>query len=72
MKQITLYKCEICGTEYKFSKDAEACEKYHVKPAVKTPIAVCQFKPYHMQACGPYPFKISVKMNDGKTIEYRR
>lgn len=72
MKQITLYKCEVCGTEYKFDKDAEACEKYHVKPVTKLPIVAEKYKPYHMQAVGPYPFKIYIKMDDGKIIEYER
>ena len=72
MKQITLYKCEICGTEYKFSKDAEACEEYHVKPDAKLPISGYGYKPYNMQGTGPYPFKVSIKMDDGKILEYRR
>lgn len=72
MKQVTLYKCEICGIEYKFYKDAEECEKYHVKPVTKLPIAAKKYKPYNMQAVGPYPYKIYIKMDDGKILEYRR
>ena len=72
MKQITLYKCEICGTKYKIDKDAEACEKYHVKPVSKSPIVTEEYKPYNMQAVGPYPHKIYIKMDDGKILQYRR
>lgn len=72
MKEITLYKCDICGTEYKFAKDAEACEKYHIQPIKDSPFASAMYKPYRVQSCEPYPYKITVKMEDGKTLIYKR
>ena len=71
MKQITLFQCEICKTEYKFQKDAEACEKYHIKPCCP-PIIAEFYKPYNQQGVGPYPDKVILEMKDGKKLEYRR
>jgi hypothetical protein len=31
MKTISVYKCEICGAEYKEKEKAESCESKHVK-----------------------------------------
>ena len=72
MKEITLYKCDICGTEYKSANDAEACEKYHIKPINDSPFASAIYKPYRARSCEPYPYKIAVKMEDGKTLIYQR
>ena len=71
VKQITLFQCEICRTEYKFKTDAEACEKYHIKPGYP-PIIAEFYKPYNQQGCGPYPVKVILQMEDGKKVEYRR
>lgn len=71
MKQITLFQCEICRTEYKFKKDAEACEKYHIKPCYPPNIAEF-YRPYNLQGVDPYPVKVILEMKDGKKLEYRR
>ncbi|EHL12525.1 hypothetical protein HMPREF9624_00236 [Oribacterium asaccharolyticum ACB7] len=31
MKKIETYQCELCGTEYKDKKQAQACERGHKK-----------------------------------------
>ena len=32
MKELKLYQCEICNTQYKSKIDAMECERSHVKP----------------------------------------
>lgn len=72
MKSISLYQCEICGTQYKFSADAEKCEKFHVQPkGLGFSISFCKYHPYHVQGARPYPIKVTVVMADGKPIEYK-
>lgn len=72
MKSIFIYQCEICGSQYKFSSDAEACEKFHVKPNKTLGIESAMYQPYHQQGASQYPHKITVVMQDGKRIDYRR
>lgn len=31
MKELKLYQCEICGTQYKSKTECEKCEKSHKK-----------------------------------------
>ncbi len=69
LKKIELYKCEICGTEYKFPQDCQNCEKYHVQPAS---IVSAKWQPYNQQSADKYPTKVCVRMSDGKTVEYKR
>ena len=69
MKSISLYQCEVCGTQYKFSKDAEACEKFHVRPKG---ILREHYRPYHELGACKYPHTITVLMNDGHEIIYKR
>ena len=71
MKQITLFQCEICGTEYKFKNDAEKCEKHHIKPAFP-PVAAGFYKPFNQQCADPYPYKVILEMEDGNKLVYRR
>lgn len=72
MKSISLYQCEICGNQYKFSSDAEACEKFHVRPKDAAPILCGHYQPYHEQGASKYPRTITVVMSDGREIMYRR
>lgn len=72
MKSISLYQCEVCGTQYKFSKDAEACEKFHVRPNGIAPIRREHYRPYHEQGASKYPHTIAVVMSDGHEIIYTR
>ncbi len=68
MKQANYYVCEICGTPYKSEKQARSCEDYHVgiKGIEKTN--------YEMKGSrfGKYPKIITVKMDDGTSLEYSR
>lgn len=70
MKSITLYQCEICGTQYKFSADAEKCEKFHIKP--RRTVSFLKYQPYNVQGASKYPIKVTVTMDDGTPVEYRR
>jgi len=72
MKSISLYQCEICGNQYKFSSDAEACENFHIRPKGKEPILYERYQPYHEQGASAYPHTITVVMSDGREIMYRR
>ena len=68
MKEATYYVCEICGASYKTEKQAISCEEYHVRvnSIVKTN--------YEMKGSrfGKYPKIITVKMDDGTSLEYSR
>ncbi len=74
MKSISLYQCEICGAQYKFSNDAEACEKFHIRPRTMGTVEIesARYQPYHEHGASQYPHKITVVMQDGKRIDYRR
>lgn len=68
MKEIKLYQCGICGTQYKMKNECEACEKHHVKPKRITG------KKYHgKNMCSDgYPIHVTVSFEDGNTITYKR
>ena len=67
MKQVNLFVCEVCGTQYKEKQKCRDCEKSHVRPVQITG------EKYMPKLCnGEYPVHISVRMTDGKTITYRR
>ncbi len=68
MKQIKLYVCELCGTQFANKADAEKCEKFHRFPKLVTPGS---FKPFTMNGDG-YPDKVLVNFDDGSQIQYRR
>lgn len=36
MKEVRLYQCEVCGTEYSTKEEAEGCEASHEKDAKVT------------------------------------
>lgn len=68
MKRIELLQCEICGTQYKLKREAEECEKSHIRPLT---IENCRYMPKNMVDNG-YPVTIDVQFKDGITIRYRR
>lgn len=68
MKEITLYCCEVCGTQYKDRNKAAECEKSHRRP-VK--IVAKKYHPIEMRQ-GDYPFSVEVLFDDGKKIIYKR
>ena len=61
MKETTLWKCDICGTEYRDKKKCEQCEAGHKK---KGKIVKMRHLPYTSDQSG-YPDKITVKFEDG-------
>ena len=68
MKEVKHYICEICGTEYNDKSKAVKCEKGHCKPVE---IVKSRYLKIEDNAKG-YPIKITVKMADGKEVEYKR
>lgn len=68
MKEINLYQCEICGTQYASSKAAQDCEKSH-----KT-IESIESAKYRSLKSNPdgYPDKITVVFSDNKQVTYHR
>ncbi len=73
MKQIVLYRCEICGHEYKSQSDAEACESFHVVPTLSMgEINFEGYQPYYEQDADQLPHKIVIKLPDGKKKVYKR
>lgn len=68
MKQICLYQCEICGTQYKSKMDAQTCEKTHKKPI---DFEASRYVPYKNDESG-YPVTITVKFKDDKFVMYKK
>ena len=68
MTEKRLYMCDICKTEYARPDDAHACEAYHVQPKLATKAV---YKPRKMSN-DPYPLKITIIMEDGQKVQYRR
>lgn len=66
MKELKLYQCEYCGTQYKNQSECEKCESNHIHP-VK--IVGCK---YHAnKKSKEYPDYITVEMDDGKNVRYK-
>lgn len=68
MKELKLYQCEICETQYASKIIAEDCEKSHKVPKK---ISGCRYLSQKQNESG-YPQKISVIFDDGKTVDYHR
>lgn len=68
MKDVTLWKCDICGTEYRDKKKCEQCETEHKK---KGKIVKMRHLPYTSDQSG-YPDKITVKFEDWEELVYSR
>ena len=64
MKELKLFVCEYCGTQYKDKEKAKECEKVHkVANGINN-------ASYH--ANGDYPDRVEVHFTDGKSIWYKR
>ena len=63
-----LWKCDICGTEYRDKKKCEKCETGHKKNGK---IVKMRHLPYTSDQSG-YPDKITVKFEDGVEKMYSR
>lgn len=61
MKEMTLWKCDICGTEYKEKLKCKKCEALHKKAGK---IVSMRHLPFTSDASG-YPDKITVEFEDG-------
>ncbi len=68
MKELKLYQCEICGTQYAEKKKCQDCEKSHVKPKS---ISGTKYNAMNVGGDG-LPVKITVTFENGKTAQYRR
>lgn len=69
MKEIKLYQCEICGTQYKDKLKAKDCEKSHIKPVG---IMGMKFNPMNCGSEDGFPVKITVTFENGACVDYRR
>ena len=67
MKKIELYVCDVCGTQYKEKIKCQDCEKSHVRP-----LQISGLKYMPKECNGGYPVHITVKMEDGKIVTYKR
>ena len=68
MKQKILYVCELCGTEYKDERAAERCERGHIMPKK---IHESKFQSINVDQKG-YPSRITILMENGERVEYKR
>lgn len=68
MKALKLYQCEICGTQYKERLECEKCEKTHIQPKA---IVGAKYIRMRDNAKG-YPLAITVMMEDGQSLQYKR
>lgn len=68
MKELKLYQCEICGTQYKEKNECKECEKRHIQPKKITGTRHLSYKKNQKG----YPVSITVEMEDGNTVTYKR
>ena len=68
MKEVKHYPCDICGTEYNDKEKCKRCEKSHCTPKE---IVKARYTGFCYNAKG-YPVSITVKMEDGKEVIYKR
>lgn len=64
MKELKLFVCEHCGTQYKEKEKAKECEKKHTIPM--------EIKDSRYHSMSQYPDKVEVKFTDGSTCWYKR
>lgn len=67
MKNLTLYVCEVCGTQYKDKSECGRCEKGHKAGFT---ITGARYLPYTQDETG-MPVTIDVTAN-GKVYRYKR
>ena len=68
MKELKLYQCEHCHTQYAKEADALKCEEYHKIPK-KVKIGRCH--PFTMNDSS-YPLQVIVTFDDKKSFVYKR
>lgn len=68
MKQITLYTCECCGTNYADKSKAEECEKNHKMTRM---IMGARYLPIHVDKSG-FPLTVEIQFCGGERRTYKR
>lgn len=68
MKEMTLYQCELCGTQYASERAAIDCEESHRK--IKEVVAQ-RYRSFKSNPDG-YPDVISVTFDNDKKVVYKR
>lgn len=68
MKELKMYQCEVCGTQFADKKKAEECEHKHRK-VIK--MISAKYRPYTSAKDG-IPDNIIVEFDDGNKIRYVR
>ena len=63
-----MYQCEICGTEYSDKSKCKECEKSHRVPDT---IVDARYVAKSFNNKG-YPVSVTIRMDDGKDIIYKR
>lgn len=69
MKEVMLYQCEVCGTQYKDKRKATECERSHNKPVR---ISGMKFNSMNCGSSDGCPVKITVVFENGACVDYRR
>lgn len=62
MRELELYQCEICNTQFNDKKKAEECEMSHCK--------ITNVVPKRWRAREKYPDRIIIEFSDGEEICY--
>lgn len=65
MKEIKLYQCEYCNTQYKNRSECESCEDNHI-----VPVKIVSAGYHASRLKRNYPDAIIVEMDDGNKIMY--
>ena len=68
MKELKLFVCEICGTQYKEKRKCQECESSHKEPKS---IVSSHYLSYQNNKSG-YPNIIQVEFSKGEVISYHR
>lgn len=68
MKQINLFVCELCGTQYADKQKAKDCEANHKIPEK---IESCRYNSKNQNEKG-YPLSVSIRFKNGEVVQYRR
>lgn len=67
MKELKLYQCELCRTQYADKNEAKRCEEYHVRD-----LKIDSFLYKGMnETSEKFPVKIWVKAKNGEERMYR-
>lgn len=68
MKELKLYQCGFCNTQYTEKSKCSKCEKSHISPLK---INKCRYVGMNENHKG-YPVSIEVSFENGETATYKR